>query len=143
MEGDVSLRDEHVSVTRTPVGRVIDSDAAFQDQTLTAEEHSEEAMVTKEARVTEEIRLGKEAETHAETVHDTVRRTEVEADDERKFQALRRRDTPALCTRRCRGRSDLACSWGNWRPHGIDYPDGTPVRSSRRPGHLRTGGRHV
>lgn len=84
VEADVSLRDEHVSVTRTPVDREISSDAAFQDQTLTAQEHGEEAVVTKEARVTEEIRLDKEAETHTETVHDTVRHTEVEIDDERK-----------------------------------------------------------
>lgn len=84
VEEDVALRDEHVSVTRTPVDREISSDAAFQDQTLTAEEHSEEAVVAKEARVTEEIHLDKETETHTETVHDTVRHTEVETDDERK-----------------------------------------------------------
>ena len=40
-------------------------------------------MVSKEARVTEEVVVRKQAEERTETVSDTVRRTEVEVEDER------------------------------------------------------------
>ena len=40
-------------------------------------------VVQKEARVVEEIGLNKDVESHVETVRDTVRKTEVEIEDER------------------------------------------------------------
>ena len=40
-------------------------------------------VVQKEARVVEEIGLNKDVESHTETVRDTVRKTEVEIEDER------------------------------------------------------------
>jgi stress response protein YsnF len=48
-----------------------------------AEEHAEEAVVAKKARVTEEVALRKEQTSHTENVSDTVRHTEVEIEDER------------------------------------------------------------
>ncbi|MEF2072114.1 YsnF/AvaK domain-containing protein [Consotaella aegiceratis] len=81
---DVSLRDERVTVDRRTVDRpVTDVDAAFRDRTFDLEETSEEAVVAKEARVVEEISLGKETTHHTETVTDTVRHTEVDIEDER------------------------------------------------------------
>lgn len=80
---DVTLRDEHVEVHRTPVDRAAGTDA-FRDQTIEAEEHTEEVVVSKEARVVEEIRLDKTSDSHTETVHETERHTEVEIDDERR-----------------------------------------------------------
>ncbi len=47
-----------------------------------ATERHEEAVVSKEARVTEEITLEKDKRDRTETVRDTVRHTEVENDDE-------------------------------------------------------------
>jgi len=41
---------------------------------------TEEAEVSKEARVVGEVSLGKRVEEHKETVKDTVRRTEVEVE---------------------------------------------------------------
>ena len=61
---------------------VSDADA-FQDRTIEAEEYREEAVISKEARVVEEIGLRKTSDTHQETVSDTVRRTEVEIEDDR------------------------------------------------------------
>ena len=52
-------------------------------QVLEAREHAEQAVVGKEARVTEEVVVRKQAEERTETVSDTVRRTEVEVEDER------------------------------------------------------------
>jgi stress response protein YsnF len=60
-----------------------DADAAFRDRTIEAEEHAEQAVVGKEARVTEEISLRKDSADRQETVTDTVRKTEVEIEDDR------------------------------------------------------------
>ena len=56
---------------------------AFVDRTIEAEERAEEAVIGKEARITEEIGLRRDAEERTETVSDTVRHTEVEVEDER------------------------------------------------------------
>jgi uncharacterized protein (TIGR02271 family) len=83
----VSLREEHVQVERrpasgtTPAGTL--SGDPFQERTIEVEERSEEAVVSKEARVVEEVVLRKEAEQRTETISDTVRRTEVDVEDER------------------------------------------------------------
>jgi uncharacterized protein (TIGR02271 family) len=84
VEEQVTLREERVAVERRPVDRTLsDADQAFQERTIEAEERSEEAVVSKEARVTEEVVVRKEAEQRTETVSDTVRQTEVEVGDER------------------------------------------------------------
>jgi uncharacterized protein (TIGR02271 family) len=84
VEEQVTLREERVAVERRPVDRTLsDADQAFQERTIEAEERGEEAVVSKEARVTEEVVIRKEAEQRTETVSDTVRQTEVEVEDER------------------------------------------------------------
>ena len=84
VEEQVTLRDETVHVTRRPVDRVVNpGDGIFTDQTIEATESHEEAVVSKEARVVEEISLQTEASERTETVRDTLRHTEVEIDDER------------------------------------------------------------
>ena len=80
----VSLHNETVSIDRRPVDRAVSAtDAMFQDRTIELEEHAEEAVISKTARVTEEISLRKTAEDRVQTISDTVRRTEVEIEDER------------------------------------------------------------
>jgi uncharacterized protein (TIGR02271 family) len=80
----VNLRDENVSVERRSVDRPLtDADAAFQDRTIEAEEHREEAVVSKDARVKEEVVLRKTEAERAETIDDSVRHTEVEVEDNR------------------------------------------------------------
>jgi stress response protein YsnF len=56
----------------------------FKDRTIEATETSEEAIVGKEARVREEVVVRKEAGERTQTVSDTVRRTEVEVEDDRR-----------------------------------------------------------
>ncbi|TPG52500.1 DUF2382 domain-containing protein [Roseomonas nepalensis] len=78
----VTLREEHVDVQRRAVDRPLtDADEAFRERVIDATEHSEEAVVSKEARVKEELVIRKDTGERTETVHDTVRRTEVEVDD--------------------------------------------------------------
>lgn len=84
VSANVDLHDERVTIERRPVDRApSDADAAFQDRTIEAEEHAEEAVVGKEARVTEEIALRKDGSDRQETISDTVRKTEVEIEDDR------------------------------------------------------------
>ncbi|MBM3605129.1 MAG: DUF2382 domain-containing protein [Alphaproteobacteria bacterium] len=79
----VELRDERVELVRQPVDRPAVADQDYLERTLEAEEHREEAVVSKEARVVEEVGLRKTSGSHQETVTDTVRHTEVEVEDER------------------------------------------------------------
>jgi len=87
VEEQVHLREERVHVERRPVDRPADIAAGtaepFRERTIEATAMAEEAVVGKEARVKEEIVVSKDAEERTETVSDTVRRTEVEVDDDR------------------------------------------------------------
>lgn len=61
VSANVDLHDERVTIERRPVDHVLsDGDVAFRDRTIEAEEHAEEAVIGKEARVIEEISLRKE-----------------------------------------------------------------------------------
>jgi uncharacterized protein (TIGR02271 family) len=96
VEEQVSLRQERVTVERRPVDRpVAAGDAAFQERTIEATERGEEAVVDKDVRVTEEVAVGKDVDTRTETVRDTVRKTEVEVEDERTGGGLRGEERPA------------------------------------------------
>ncbi|GGC38090.1 hypothetical protein GCM10011504_15570 [Siccirubricoccus deserti] len=86
VQEQVTLHEERVEVERRPVDRPLsDADRAdFTDRVIEATETSEEAVVSKEARVREEVVVRKQAGERVETVSDTVRHTEVEVDDDRK-----------------------------------------------------------
>jgi len=84
VQEQVTLRQERVRVERRPIDQKLTGrQDVFQDRVIEADEHAEEAVISKEARVTEEISLRKEADERTETVSDTVRHTEVEVEDER------------------------------------------------------------
>src|SRR5918994_2226857 len=58
VQEQVSLRQEHVHVERRPVDRTATTgDNLFRERTIEAEERAEEAVVSKEARVKEELVL--------------------------------------------------------------------------------------
>ncbi|MEX2673169.1 MAG: YsnF/AvaK domain-containing protein [Phycisphaeraceae bacterium] len=77
VEEDVTLREERIKVDREKADRPADADA-FEERTIEASETREEPVVEKEARVVEDVVLRKEQEEHTETVHDTVRKTDVD-----------------------------------------------------------------
>ena len=83
VEESVSLREEHVNVSRNRVDRpVTDADLLLQgDRTIELTETAEEAVVGKSARVVEEIVVGKESTNRVETISDTVRHTEVDIEE--------------------------------------------------------------
>jgi stress response protein YsnF len=76
------LREERVHVERHPVDRPVEAgDDAFREGTLEIKERGEEAVVSKTARVVEEVVVGKQVEEHTETINDTVRRTDVDVQE--------------------------------------------------------------
>lgn len=81
---DIALRDERVTVERTPVDRPARElgEQAFQERIVEAEERHEEPVVSKEARVTEELHLRKEKGEHVEHIEDTVRHVEADVEEE-------------------------------------------------------------
>ena len=80
----IELRSERVVVERRPVDRAATADDLTPpERIIEAHARREEAVVSKETRVVEEIALRKEAETRTETISDTVRHTEVEIEDDR------------------------------------------------------------
>ncbi len=79
----VTLHSENVEVERRAVDRAArPGDDLFRERTIEAVEHGEEAVVAKETRVTGEVVMRKDATERTETVQDTVRRTEVDVQDE-------------------------------------------------------------
>jgi uncharacterized protein (TIGR02271 family) len=83
VEEQVSLREERVQVDRRPVDRPAtagDVDKAFQEGTIEVTERVEQPVVQKQARVVEEVVVGKEATERTETVRDTVRKTDVQVE---------------------------------------------------------------
>jgi uncharacterized protein (TIGR02271 family) len=83
VEESIRLRSEHVHVERRPVDRAAtEADLAnFKEGTIEMTETAESAVVSKDARVVEEIHLDKDVEEHEEVVRDTVRSTEVDIDE--------------------------------------------------------------
>lgn len=83
VEEMVRLRSEHVSVNRNPVDREA-TEADFQnfkEGTMEMTEHAEKAVVSKEARVVEEVSLEKDVNETDETIKDKIRHTEVDVED--------------------------------------------------------------
>ena len=82
VEETVQLREEHVKVDRRPVDRPASQAdlAGLREGGVEVTATAEEPVVSKQARVVEEVVVGKEVSERTETVRDTVRRTEVEVE---------------------------------------------------------------
>lgn len=81
VEEQVKLREERTYVERRPVDRPAtpaDIDKSMQEGRIEVTERSEVPVVKKEARVVEEVVVGKETTERTEKIRDTVRRTDVE-----------------------------------------------------------------
>lgn len=81
---ELQLHEERVFVDRRPVDRPAtqaELDALGKaDKDIELREMSEEAVVSKTARVVEEVEIGKEARDRTERIEDTVRRTDVDVE---------------------------------------------------------------
>lgn len=83
VEESVRLREERVTVNRTPVNRPATADDlnAFQDGQIELTEHAEVPVVSKTANVVEEISVNKAVTEREEVIRDTVRKTEVDVEN--------------------------------------------------------------
>ena len=88
----VRLREEHVKVERNPVNKPLPegSFAPFEESSIELTERAEVPVVSKEARVVEEISSGKEVNQREETIQDTVRKTEVDVEQLSKDELSKR-----------------------------------------------------
>ncbi len=77
VEQDVNLREERVTVERRPVTDGRSFTGEFGEKVIEMTETAEEPVVSKTARVYEEVGLRKQATERVETVRDTVRKEEV------------------------------------------------------------------
>ncbi len=80
VEDTLRLRTERVTVTRNPVDRPAKA-GDLRDQTISMKETAEEAVVSKTARVVEEIKVHKDVDTRSETIRETARETEVDIEE--------------------------------------------------------------
>jgi uncharacterized protein (TIGR02271 family) len=103
---EVRLREERVQLERRPVNEPLrhvqsgSSEDLLRERTLEMDERAEEAVVDKEAVVREELVASKRIDERTERVDDTVRRTEVEIDDEhRKLDPAAARRKPKTSER--------------------------------------------
>src|SRR5215472_15926109 len=79
VEAQVTLHEEHAEMVRRAVtDPSLLRDVDWSDKTIEVPEMSEQAVVTKTARVAEEVLIRREGSDHVETVRDTVRRQQVE-----------------------------------------------------------------
>jgi stress response protein YsnF len=84
VEKPVTLREETVEVERNRDERRLspeEANKAFEEKTIEMTATSERPVVSKEARVVEEVALRKQSGERKETIHETVRRSEVEVED--------------------------------------------------------------
>jgi uncharacterized protein (TIGR02271 family) len=81
VEANITLHEEHVEVMRRAISDpAYLKDIDWSDKTIEVTETAEEAVVDKTARITEEIVIRREGSDRTQTVHDTVRRQQVEVD---------------------------------------------------------------
>ena len=76
---DVTLHEEHAEVLRQAIAQPAElTDVDWADGELEVVESKEQALVSKTARVVEEVSLKKKGDDHVETIHEKLRRQEAE-----------------------------------------------------------------
>lgn len=85
VEERVRLREEEISVDRKRADRTLSPDeveGAFREQTVEVTATREQPVVSKQARVVEEVSVGKSQHEREEVVRDKVRRTRLDVEQE-------------------------------------------------------------
>ena len=86
VEKTIELKDEHVTVVRTPIDRPVSSADfdGFKEEQIEMTEYSEVPVVKKEAHVVEEITVTKDVHEREEIIKETLRNTEVTTEEIKK-----------------------------------------------------------
>jgi uncharacterized protein (TIGR02271 family) len=78
---DVTLHEEHAEVLRQAISEPAElTDIDWADKELEVTESKEQALVSKTARVVEEVSLRKKGDDHVETIHEKLRRQQAEVE---------------------------------------------------------------
>ncbi|HEY8608661.1 MAG TPA: YsnF/AvaK domain-containing protein [Noviherbaspirillum sp.] len=136
----VSLREEHVRVERHAVDKPATAAdmAAFKEGSVEMRETAEEPVVSKTARVVEEVVVGKEVTQETANINDTVRRTDVEVEQLGASGAGRNRDFSD--TMAVSDDSDYRTHWqnaygttgGRYEDYDAAYRHGSTMAGSER-----------
>jgi uncharacterized protein (TIGR02271 family) len=79
VSADVTLHEEHAEIMRKAINNPVDLGSIdWADSDIEVAETAEHALVKKTARIVEEVSVGLKGSDHVETVHDKVRRQQVE-----------------------------------------------------------------
>ena len=131
VEEQVQLREERAEIERRAIDRpATEADLkAFEGGSIEIHETAERAVVSKQARVVEEVVVGTEANVRTETISDQVRNTVVEVD---KAQA-----SPGMATQtgpdyRTHYQANMAAMGGTYEDYQPAYAYGSEMRSDPR-----------
>lgn len=81
VEQQITLHEEHCEVARREVtDPKLINDIDWKDRTIEVTETAEQPVVTKTARIAEEVVIRRQGSDHVETVRDTVRRQQLEVE---------------------------------------------------------------
>ena len=81
VEANITLHEEHAEVLRRAISDpAYAKDIDWSDKTIDVTETVEEAVVNKTARITEEVVIRKQGSDRTQTVHDTVRRQQIDVE---------------------------------------------------------------
>ena len=90
VERQVTLRDETVEIERRrPVEGTSPGTGAFEERTVEVHTSSEQPEVTKTANIAEEVVVRKTVTEHPETIRETVRKEQVEVNEDDRTAAQR------------------------------------------------------
>jgi uncharacterized protein (TIGR02271 family) len=124
VEENVALREETIRVQRRPVDRTVPADPTlFQEKSVEVVEHAEVPTVDKVARVVEEVVVGKDVNERVETVHDTVRRQDVQVEQVGTGSSTSGSARRDFSSYENDFRSYYSSNWGN---SGMTYEQYTP-----------------
>lgn len=125
VQEQVQLREEHAEIERRAVDRpATEADLkAFEGGAIEIREMAERPVVSKTARVVEEVSVGRQATTHTETVSDQVRSTVVDIENTA---------AASLPDYRSHYQAHLATLGGRYEDYEPAYRYGSMLRSDAR-----------
>lgn len=96
IEESVRLRNQYVIVNRRSVDREVSTEdlSNFREGEIEFLELAEVPVISKRARVVEEIEIGRQVSEHQEVVHETLKRNDVEVEDLNKDVEINRDGMP-------------------------------------------------
>ena len=131
VEEQVQLREERAEIERRAIDRpATEADLkAFDGGAIEIHETAERAVVSKQARVVEEVVVGKETNVRTETVADQVRSTVVEVDKAQASPGMASQTSPDY---RTHYQANMASMGGTYEDYQPAYTYGSQMRSDPR-----------